>query len=89
MSISGLSITATMPLITSVKSVSYTHLHGLKDTLVFFSKLGIDAKNIDFDTAIAAYLLEPSRRSYDIEGLAADFLHITLEESDEGGTRCV
>lgn len=61
--------------------------HGLKDTLVFFSKLGIDAKNIDFDTAIAAYLLEPSRRSYDIEGLAADFLHITLEESDEGGTQ--
>ncbi len=59
--------------------------HGLKDTLVYLSGLGIEATNVDFDTEIAAYLLAPSRRSYDISGLAADFLNVTLEEGAQSG----
>lgn len=61
--------------------------HGLKDALVYLSGLGIEAAGVDFDTEIAAYLLEPSRRNYDISGLAADFLHLTLDEEADGGAQ--
>lgn len=61
--------------------------HGLKDSLVYLNGLGIDVQNVDFDTEIAAYLLEPSRRSYDITGLAADFLNIALDEENDGGAQ--
>ncbi len=57
--------------------------HGLKDTQVTLLKSGISAEAVDFDTQIAAYLLEPSRKSYDLEGLARDFLNLSLDDAEE------
>ena len=57
--------------------------HGLKDTQVTLLSLGISAEAVDFDTEIAAYLLEPSRKSYDLEGLARDFLNLSLDDAEE------
>jgi len=57
--------------------------HGLKDTQVKLLSLGISAESVDFDTEIAAYLLEPSRKSYDLEGLARDFLNLSLDGAEE------
>lgn len=64
--------------------------HGLKNVLTYLNDLGIDAKSIDFDSEIAAYLIEPSRKSYDLEGLAEDFLKITLNDKEnEDGQLCL
>ena len=57
--------------------------HGLKDTQVQLLSCGISAESVDFDTEIAAYLLEPSRKSYDLEGLARDFLNLSLDDAEE------
>lgn len=57
--------------------------HGLKEQLLAFSKAGISANAVDFDTEIAAYLLSPSRKGYDLEGLAYDFLSISLAEDTQ------
>lgn len=57
--------------------------HGLKDAQVTLLSLGISAESVDFDTEIAAYLLEPSRKSYDLEGLARDFLNLSLDDTEE------
>ena len=41
--------------------------HNCKDEIVYLSKLGIEINNIAFDTALAAYILEPARSRYDID----------------------
>ncbi len=58
--------------------------HGLKDALVQFLSMDISCEAVEFDTQIAFYLLEPSRKSYDLEGLAKDNLGMLLEQSQEG-----
>ena len=58
--------------------------HGLKDTIVYLSRHGIDLTNVDFDTEIASYLLEPSRKSYDLTELSQDYLGVTIEENEGG-----
>ncbi len=58
--------------------------HGLKDTIVYLSRHGIDLTNVDFDTEIASYLLEPSRKSYDLTELSQDCLGVTIEENEGG-----
>ncbi len=60
--------------------------HGLKEQLLYLQKKGVAAKEISFDTEIAAYLLAPSRKGYDMESLCAEYLHISMEstESDDG-----
>ena len=59
--------------------------HGLKEFIADMAKLGIEVKNVDFDTQIGAYLIEPSRKSYDIEGLCADYLGVLLSETAAEG----
>lgn len=61
------------------------YTHGLKELIAEMLKHGIEVKNVTFDTEIGAYLLEPSRKSYDIEGLAADFLDVLLSDSAQTG----
>ncbi|MDP4118023.1 MAG: DNA polymerase I [Bacillota bacterium] len=51
-------------------------MHYSKDEIVYLNKYGIAINNIEFDTAIAAYILEPSRSKYDIDIL----LNIQLPE---------
>lgn len=42
-------------------------MHYSKDEIVYLSGMGIQLNSIAFDTAIAAYILEPSRSKYDID----------------------
>ncbi len=44
-------------------------MHYSKDEIVYLNRSGINLKNIVYDTAIAAYILEPSRSKYDIDML--------------------
>lgn len=50
--------------------------HNAKEERVYLAEYGINVKNVVFDTAIAAYILEPSRSKYDIDIL----LNISLSE---------
>lgn len=61
--------------------------HNLKELIGAMSKEGIEVKNVTFDTQIGAYLIEPSRKSYDLEGISADFLGVLLNESAESGAQ--
>ena len=61
---------------------------GVKDDILFLKDLGIEYKNLEFDVEVAAYILEPTRSSYDIEGLSLEFLGISIassENEDENG----
>jgi len=68
-----------------LESDSKKRTHGLKDLIAEMSKKGIEVRGVDFDTQIGAYLIQPSRKSYDLEGLAADFLDVLLSETAAEG----
>ncbi len=61
--------------------------HELKDSIVFLKSYGISPRGVRFDTAIGAYLLEPSRKTYDISDLCFDFLGVSLGEDGENGAQ--
>ena len=52
--------------------------HHSKDTMRALLEEGIDAKGYIFDTALAAYLLEPTVSKYELNGLAAGYLNGTV-----------
>lgn len=55
--------------------------HNLKIAKVLLSKYAINLEGLDFDTMIAAYLLNPSRLKYDLADLALEYLNCKLEET--------
>jgi len=61
--------------------------HGLKEFIKEMKSYEIEVKNVDFDTEIGAYLIEPSKKSYDLEGLCADFLDIILSDGATDGAQ--
>jgi DNA polymerase-1 len=44
---------------------------------------GIELRGIDFDTMIASYVLDPGRRSHELDLLALEFLNHTMTSFDE------
>lgn len=61
--------------------------HGLRDDIVALSGQGIFPRGVKIDTEIGAYLLEPSRKTYDISDLCFDLLGVSLGESDDGSVQ--
>ena len=57
--------------------------HGIKDDIVLLHGMGVSYQNIAFDTAIGAYILEPSRTRYEIGELAQEYLGVSLPTSEE------
>lgn len=53
----------------------------VKDDILWLLKKGILYNALDFDTVIAAYIIEPSRSTYDIKGLGLDFLGFAPDTS--------
>src|SRR5919204_433361 len=58
-------------------SVSKT-AHNAKFDLLLFRSLGINLAGLDFDTMLASYVLDPSRRSHGLDVLALEFLDHTM-----------
>ncbi len=56
--------------------------HDLKTTLHQLDEMGLPQGQFDFDTALAAYDLNPSQSDYPVSKLATNFLGITVEDSD-------
>ena len=57
-------------------------LHDAKATVRALLQRGMDPKGIVFDTAIAAYLLDPTQSGYDLPRLALAYCNAELPELD-------
>ena len=60
-------------------------IHDAKDLIRYLLETGIELRGLATDTALAAYLLNPAARSYDLEDLAARYLNIEIESVDRAG----
>ncbi len=60
-------------------------LHDAKTAMHCLTDLGISFGEVLFDTALAAYDLNPSQADYPVSKLATSFLGITVEEGDPAG----
>ena len=57
-------------------------LHDSKSALHRLAELGLDDREVAFDTALAAYDLNPSQSDYPVSKLATTFLGMTAEDGD-------
>ena len=57
-------------------------LHDMKSTLHLAEDMGIDPQKVSFDTALAAYDLNPSQSEYPVSKLATNFLGTTVDDGD-------
>ncbi|MEI7777912.1 MAG: DNA polymerase I [Actinomycetes bacterium] len=56
--------------------------HDAKGPLLALWSSGLDVAGIDFDTAVAAYLVAPGQRSFDLNDVCLAFLGHSLPDSD-------
>ena len=56
--------------------------HDMKTTMHAMDSLGIQYGNCVFDTALAAYVLNPSQSDYPVSKLATNFLGISVDDGD-------
>ncbi|HYN83128.1 MAG TPA: DNA polymerase I [Gemmatimonadaceae bacterium] len=54
-----------------------------KYDLLVLRKAGVDIRGLDFDTMLASYVLDPSRRSHSLDVLALEFLDHTMTSYSE------
>ncbi|MGH9460652.1 MAG: DNA polymerase, partial [Vicinamibacteria bacterium] len=55
--------------------------HDLKRTKLWFARRGVDLCGIGFDAMVASYVLNPSKRTHDLETLSVEMLQRPLSES--------
>ena len=58
--------------------------HDLKQAVSFFGARGIHFRGAGFDTKVAAYVLNPSRRSQELTELLLEFLQTPLTKAGDG-----
>ena len=56
--------------------------HDIKTTLHRLDEMGLSSCRFEFDTALAAYDLNPSQSDYPVSKLATNFLGISVEDED-------
>ncbi len=60
----------------------------IKEDILNLKKIGIRCEGTEFDVAVAAYILDPSRSAYNIDDLALEFLGLTAtsrQKEEENG----
>ena len=57
-------------------------VHDAKEAMRHLASLGIDLDGVTFDTALAAYVVNPAARGYDLASVAERFLALELESPD-------
>ncbi|WP_351225618.1 DNA polymerase I [Streptomyces sp. NPDC002133] len=60
-------------------------MHNAKDALRVFPEHGWDIAGITMDTALAAYLIKPGRRSFALDALSVEYLHRELAPAAADG----
>ena len=58
--------------------------HDCKSTMHRLDELGVPFGSVGFDTALAAYDLNPSQSDYPVSKLATNFLGLSIEDEDAG-----
>ena len=58
--------------------------HDAKDTMHRMDTMGLAYGSVEFDTALAAYNLNPSASDYPVSKLATNYLGITVDDEDAG-----
>jgi DNA polymerase I len=58
--------------------------HDAKEMMRWFLPLGVDITGLTLDTAVAAYLLDPSTDSYRLGDLAARYVGVTVDDGTGG-----
>ncbi|HUP16958.1 MAG TPA: DNA polymerase I [Acidimicrobiia bacterium] len=58
--------------------------HDGKDLIRRLLDAGYELAGLDFDTALASYLLNPATREYDLASIATKYLKLELESPDQG-----
>lgn len=69
------------PLLEDEKIVKWSR-DAKRDTLLL-GRAGIELKGVDFDTMLASYVLDPSRRTHELSDLARERLNVTRIARDE------
>ncbi|MCL4426094.1 MAG: DNA polymerase I [Firmicutes bacterium] len=59
--------------------------HELKPLAVQLARRGLELRGVEFDTSLAAYLLDPSRSGYPLEDLLREHLNLEIPETEEPG----
>lgn len=57
--------------------------HGVKHLYTYMRKMNLKSNIVDFDTEIAAYLIDPGKKEYDLKSLEESILHVSFEENIE------
>ena len=57
--------------------------HDIKDDLYALTMFGFSQYEVVYDTAIAEYVLDVSRNSYDLKSLAFERLHVEVEDAED------
>ncbi len=57
--------------------------HNAKYDLLVLRRAGVALRGLDFDSMLASYVLDPSRRSHAIDALAVEFLGVAMTGFDE------
>ena len=58
--------------------------HDMKTTMHALDSIGVSYGEFSFDTALAAYDLNPSSSDYSVSKLATNFLGVTVDDNDAG-----
>ena len=66
----------------SLKNGSDLIMHDCKSTMHRLDDMGVSYGSVGFDTALAAYDLNPSQSDYPVSKLATSFLGITVDDED-------
>ncbi len=56
--------------------------HGIKDDMVLLSRYGIGYHNYGFDTAVAAYVVDPTLSDYKISKIALTYIEKDIKDTD-------
>lgn len=57
--------------------------HNIKYDLLVLRREGIEVRGVDFDTMLASYLIDPSRRSHALDAVAVEFLQRSMTSYDQ------
>ncbi|MEA5085331.1 MAG: DNA polymerase I [Lachnospiraceae bacterium] len=57
--------------------------HNIKSDISLVRKMGMNLDGVIFDTAIAAYILNPTRETYNCDDIASEFLNKTIKSEEE------
>ncbi|WP_142414758.1 DNA polymerase I [Hathewaya massiliensis] len=57
--------------------------HGVKNLYTYMKKINLEGRIVEFDTEIAAYLIDPGKKGYELKSLEESILHVNFEENLE------